>query len=290
MRNYLQGLAPPSNGPPARSLEARISLEGLEDRLTPSGSGLASTDPPAVSVAFSPTGAEMIAVVRSDHTFTEYAGNVAVMQLNNVNSASVAFSPTGLELLNVVTQANTLIQYSNTGQPPQTLLEGVRSISIAFSPTGLELLNVVFTNGVLTQFNNVGVPPQNLLYNVSSTSICFSPTGLELLNVLTTDGVLTQYNNVGAPAQVLTPGAMVNSASEAISPTTGDAFLNVVYQNGSSFQFGAMGDAHPLPTGATASAIAFNSNGLEVLDLLFQDGSLMQFDSMGGGFTVTATS
>ncbi len=186
---------------------------------------------PSVSVAFGPFG-EVLEVVGSDGTLTQFDAFGAHTLLGGVRSASVLFGPLG-EVLLVVGQDGTLTQYDALGT--HTLLGGVRAAGAALGPLG-EVVVVVGQDATLTQFDVFGA--RTLLGGVQSASVAFGPAG-EVLEVVGSDGTLTQFDAFGA--HTLLGG--VRSASAAFGPL-GEVFV-VVLQDGTLTQFDALG-AHVL--------------------------------------------
>ncbi|QJX00047.1 beta strand repeat-containing protein [Frigoriglobus tundricola] len=188
----------------------------------------------SVSVAFGPQG-EVLEVIDSTGTLTQYDAAGAHAIIGGVADASVAFGPNGQVFL-ITYQDGSLVQYDAAGTHV-LIASGVSSATLAFGPQG-EVLEVIDSTGLLTQYSATGALA--LAGGVASASATFGPNGEHLL-VTSRDGTLTLYTATGALA--LAGG--VASASATVGPN-GETYL-LLHFDGSLVQYDPSG-VHPLGT------------------------------------------
>jgi predicted outer membrane repeat protein len=229
--------------------------------------------PPAVSVAFGPSG-EVIEEVYRDGTLIQVDSTGSHLVGPDVRMAVIAFSPTGAAVLEVVSLNGQLTQYDPTGI--HVVGPDVRSVSLTFNPGGQAFLEVVSLNGALTQYDPTGIHPVGV--GVLQASLAFNPmNGQAVLQVVSFDGTLTQYDVMGIHSM----GSNVLAATIAFSPA-GASTLAVVSQNGGLTLFTGTGMI-PLLTNVLYASVAAPASGT-VVDAVFQNGVLAQFDPTGTHF------
>jgi hypothetical protein len=183
-------------GPAGEVLEV-VSPSGVLTQYSAAGAQVLGGGVRSASVAFDPSGSEVLLVTFQDGTLMQFNADGSHVTLGGgVQSASLAFGPQGM-VVEVVALDGTLRQFDASGV--HLLGGGVSSTSVAFTPAGGEELLVTFQNGALTWFDAAGAHPLGS-GGVLSAGLSFDATGAAVVDVLTQDGTLTQYDSAGIHA------------------------------------------------------------------------------------------
>ena len=209
-----------------------------------------------VSVAFGPQG-EVIELVDSTGTLTQYDASGAHVLATGVQSAGVAFGPGG-QVLMVTYRTGSLVAYDATGAHVLTT-GGVLNASVAFGPGG-EVLMVTYQTGSLVAYDATGAHVLTT-GGVLGTAVTFN-RGEEALAVVYQNGALVQYDDRGAhqsATNVLSAGetfgqaAQPNGQSGPLAPYTEVGI--VLYADGTLEQYDAFG-SHRLSLGGVEEPAA----------------------------------
>jgi len=245
-----------------------------------------------MSVAFEPDNTGISDIVYQDGTYDEFTqgSNTPQKIATNVVSASVAIDPSGRKLQDYVT-ANGVLHEIDSANPgvTKTLGTNVVSGSVAFDGNDGIVRSVVFTDGHVYQYDYAGAHASGRVFTPAvqpfsgSSSTAFDNAGQEYAYVVRAfDAPAYRYNayqikNTGT----VDLGANVLTINTAFSPR-GKIIQDVVYLDGSDYEFIDGGPGTLIGHGVQSVSIAFDTQGREVADVVYQDGEYYEFDSTGG--------